>query len=149
MTDNGLAALAAALEHEGDACSYDAATDSLRCPGSEAHIGLARRLLGERGVFLPDGLPEVSIKGLLEDFDGAPYPEDFQRAVAVREADYLGQIATLRAALGLPGALCEWIVNRGDRCKADGVDVRERNPGEWTIVCDRHRAALAHAKEAE
>ena len=34
MTDNGLAALATALEHEGDACSYDAATDSLRCPGS-------------------------------------------------------------------------------------------------------------------
>ena len=58
MTDNGLAALAAALEHEGDACSYDAATDSLRCPGSEAHIGLARRLLGERGVFLPEGLAE-------------------------------------------------------------------------------------------
>jgi len=61
MTDNGLAALATALEHEGDACSYDAATDSLRCPGSEAHIGLARRLLGERGVFLPEGLGPVMV----------------------------------------------------------------------------------------
>jgi len=61
MTDNGLAALAAALEHEGDACSYDAATDSLRCPGSEAHIGLARRLLGPRGVFLPEGLGPVMV----------------------------------------------------------------------------------------
>jgi len=81
MTDNGLAALAEALEHEGDACSYDAATDSLRCPGSEAHIGLARRLLGERGVFLPDGLGPVmvgmakeiatlraALDGLVDDF---------------------------------------------------------------------------------
>jgi len=58
MTDNGLAALAEALEHEGDACSYDAATDSLRCPGSEAHIGLARRLLRNGAVFLPEGLAE-------------------------------------------------------------------------------------------
>ena len=62
MTDPRLvAALAEALEHEGDACSYDAATDSLRCPGSEAHIGLARRLLGPRGVFLPEGLGPVMV----------------------------------------------------------------------------------------
>ena len=89
MTDNGLAALAEALVR----------ADYLSPNGYPATDSFAAAILGPRGVFLPDGLPEVSIKGLLEDFDGAPYLEDFQRAVAVREADYLGQIATLRAAL--------------------------------------------------
>ena len=100
MTDNGRAALAAALvipyPDDQDAGDCAMCGEPIRV---ESVKEFAAAILGERGVFLPDGLPEVSIKGLLEDFDGAPYPEDFQRAVAVREADYLGQIATLRVAL--------------------------------------------------
>jgi len=96
MTDNGLAALTEALHHYRGTCELWTMSEA-SCPIDHAKDAAA--ILGPRGVFLPDGLPEVSIKGLLEDFDGAPYPEDFQRAVAVREADYLGQIATLRVAL--------------------------------------------------
>lgn len=36
---------------------------------------------------------------LLEDFDGAPFPEDVQRAVRVREADLLAELDRMAARL--------------------------------------------------
>ena len=119
MTDNGLAALAEALEHEGDACSYDAATDSLRCPGSEAHIGLARRLLGERGVFLPEGLGLVMV-GMAKEI------------AALRAA--LPSEATLEASIDLMGQMAV-----GGSLGPTGRQLAKR-------LAERLRAALA-AKE--
>jgi len=49
MTDNGLAALAAALDHAGLVWS----------PEGRRYYSLA--ILGERGVFLPDGLGPVMV----------------------------------------------------------------------------------------
>lgn len=75
MTDNGLAALAAAVSH---ACT--------EIDGEGVYTGTGRwvsaedfaaAILAGGAVFLPDGL----------------------RAYAIREADYLDTIATLRAAL--------------------------------------------------
>jgi len=136
MTDNGRAALAAALvipyPDDQDAGDCAMCGEPIRV---ESVKEFAAAILGERGVFLPDGLPEVSIKGLLEDFDGAPYPEDFQRAVAVREADYLGQIATLRAAL-------DGLVEAGERVLEYG-HIRPFADA----ARDQLRAALAAAKE--
>ena len=69
MTDNGLAALAAALDHAGLVWS----------PEGRRYYSLA--ILGERGVFLPDGLGPVmvgmakeiaalrdALDGLVDDF---------------------------------------------------------------------------------
>jgi hypothetical protein len=80
--DNGLAALAAALvEHLGDA--------------QAASYIYARAILGERGVFLPDGLTDDRI-GLLANMNrlaeaNADYGAEIDRQAAT--------IATLRAAL--------------------------------------------------
>jgi hypothetical protein len=143
VTDNGLAALATAI-HVGRNHQHDPRADERPHAHliSEREQEEAAAILGPRGVFLPDGLPEVSIKGLLEDFDGAPYPEDFQRAVAVREADYLGQIATLRAAPQLTRE--QWDDT------ADALDTlctyepeMEVNRERWRTISAMIRAALA------
>jgi len=141
MTDNGLAALAAALHHYRGTCELWTISEAA-CPID--HRVDAAAILAERGVFLPEGLPEVSIKGLLEDFDGAPYPEDFQRAVAVREADYLGQIATLRAALE---DMVAWLASRDATNWSPGWSEDYRN-GYDTAV-EEVRTALATAEEAD
>ena len=62
--DRGLVALAVALHK---------AFVPDDTPGHELDdLPEAAAILGERGVFLPEGLPEVPLDGLLEDFDGAP-----------------------------------------------------------------------------
>ena len=119
MTDNedrGLAALAAALHaiHPGPRPWVGGLTDD----------EFAAAILGERGVFLPDGMPT---------------PTAYQKRVVrvARERD--ATIATLRAALdGLVEPLGEWL-----------IEMMERNltPAEATLY-DALRAALATTKEA-
>ena len=75
MTDNGLAALAEALVR----------ADYLSPNGYPATDSFAAAILGPRGVFLPEGLPEI-----VENMEDA-----YHEALALRGAT----IAALRAAL--------------------------------------------------
>jgi len=125
--DRGLAALAAML-HDLTPVTEDGGVPDV-CNRWPWHEDTARSILGDRGVFLPEGLPD--------EWDIRVQRDVFLALIESGAAE----IASLRAALGLPGALCGWTVNRGDRCKENGEDVRERS-GEWVIVCSRHRATL-------
>jgi hypothetical protein len=108
MTDNGLAALAAALH-------------GLLCGGLThqlfSHDPFAAAILGERGVFLPDGL--ITRKVLRTWQEGAARDE--------------ATIATLRAAL-------EYI--RDELGVPD-----ENYPAPVSNAADKARAALATAKD--
>jgi hypothetical protein len=83
MTDNGLAALAAALDE----------TNTFRILDARGAEAAAAAILGERGVFLPDGLTDDRI-GLLANMNrlaeaNADYGAEIDRQAAT--------IATLRA----------------------------------------------------
>ena len=113
MTDNGLAALAAALDPRG---FHDPETDDFVMRGTANEIAAA--ILGPRGVFLPDGLPdgfvqvgalfdaERTIKTLTRERDLAvahdrqpcPTAHAYERVCRVRDQQ-TAAIATLRAAL--------------------------------------------------
>jgi len=83
MTDNGLAALAAALHEANIDCDYSRKFDQKVCDGGDGpHSIAAAAILGERGVFLPDGGELPAILNL-----------------SVRVHDQAATIATLRAAL--------------------------------------------------
>jgi hypothetical protein len=129
MTDNGLAALAAALRATGP--------DSPYLDGGEHDRQWAAAIIGERGVFLPDGLPEAyeladvvaqrAIGREAQALDDA----EWERALETRIDTQTATIATLRAALdGLVAAVSDI---------ADGTE------GEQTRA--HLRAALAAAKE--
>ena len=116
----------------------------------------AAAILGERGVFLPDGLPhdcQTSIRlnqGMAETNERLASEITEQAAtIATLRAQYAAQlnltieanstIATLRAAMdGLVEPLGEWL-----------IEMMERNltPAEATLY-DALRAALATTKEA-
>jgi hypothetical protein len=93
MTDNGLAALAAALD----------AADAALTKNRNSHTARAAAILGERGVFLPDGLPRYIPAGItLPGKSREDYIDEANESLRVlmdeREQDCL-TIATLRAAL--------------------------------------------------
>lgn len=114
MTDNGLAALAAALQHAETpvGATY---------PPIGPYIARAAAILGERGVFLPDGLPEsvrdaasrlgIPATARYDDFPvdimrPAPFFDDAEHlppAKGTRHgpqcSEQAATIATLRAAL--------------------------------------------------
>jgi len=118
MTDNGLAALAAALHaiHPGPRPWVGGLTDE----------EFAVAILGERGVFLPDGLDA--------EFD----------FLARINAEQAATIATLRAALdGLGEAAYMDRPPTGSR-PVPWTTVKKR---EWEAWARRIRAALVTAKE--
>jgi len=128
MTDNGLAALAAALHaiHPGPRPWVGGLTDD----------EFAAAILGERGVFLPDGMP-VPLGNLTEEEIVAAFKSGY--LVPRPPAEQAATIATLRAAMdGLVEPLGEWL-----------IEMMERNltPAEATLY-DALRAALATTKEA-
>ena len=91
MTDNGLAALAAALDHAGLVWS----------PEGRRYYSLA--ILGERGVFLPDGLGPVMVGMAKEIAALRAALEKVEHIVAAWEADDIWEMneamPALRAAL--------------------------------------------------
>jgi len=88
MTDNGLAALAAALHaiHPGPRPWVGGLTDD----------EFAAAILGERGVFLPDGMP-VPLGNLTEEEIVAAFKSGY--LVPRPPAEQAATIATLRAAM--------------------------------------------------
>jgi hypothetical protein len=131
MTDNGLAALAAALPDDFGPFWDEEPISEPDDHGIRAYRAdlnrerFAAAILGERGVFLPDGAPDYGLAA----HDDAWATMDAQAAT----------IATLRAAMdGLVEPLGEWL-----------IEMMERNltPAEATLY-DALRAALATAKEA-
>ena len=140
MTDNGLAALAAALQEADDSWNQMESTDG------RWRDFIAAAILGERGVFLPDGA-KVRRNAIMVEQD-AEIARQAATIATLRADAYatidllanaLSEIATLRAALdGLVEPLGEWL-----------IEMMERNltPAEATLY-DALRAALATAKEA-
>jgi len=155
MTDNGLAALTERLveveeskikgECISDACDHDE-DDPEHQPTGWVGCGDAAAILGERGVFLPDGA-KVRRNAIMVEQD-AEIARQAATIATLRADAYatidllanaLSEIATLRAALdGLVEPLGEWL-----------IEMMERNltPAEATLY-DALRAALATAKEA-
>ena len=126
--DRGLSALAAALHaiHPGPRPWVGGLTDD----------EFAAAILGERGVFLPDGMP-VPLGNLTEEEIVAAFKSGY--LVPRPPAEQAATIATLRAAMdGLVEPLGEWL-----------IEMMERNltPAEATLY-DALRAALATTKEA-
>ena len=91
MTDNGLAALAAALHLFGIGCRM--------ADPDDMHPEEAAELLGKRGVFLPDGLPEFKP----ESPDQWASPAEWQWLV-IENAERVAALRDLR----------EWITTQGD-----------------------------------
>ena len=122
MTDNGLAALATAI-HVGRNHQHDPRADERPHAHliSEREQEEAAAILGPRGVFLPEGLPEI-----VENMEDA-----YHEALALRGAT----IATLRAAL-------DGLVEAAERVLAYG---RVRPFAD--AARDQLRAALTAAKE--
>ena len=121
MTDNGLAALAAALHHYRGTCELWTISEAA-CPID--HRVDAAAILGEHGVFLPEGLPEI-----VENMEDA-----YHEALALRGAT----IATLRAALD--GLVADFV--------DEDPDLPDDYPIEWEMTLGSLRsAALAKAKK--
>jgi hypothetical protein len=129
MTDNGLAALAAALEKKApNITTYSRPLDWKNA---------ARAILGPRGVFLPDGPLDAATDGIANATGGNLVLRNSLTYHAEDPRD--AAIATLRAAMdGLVEPLGEWL-----------IEMMERNltPAEATLY-DALRAALATTKEA-
>jgi hypothetical protein len=118
MTDNGLAALAAALDQVIDGGFYYRDLYKTR-PAEDAAA-----IIGERGVFLPDGL-----QGEPTQFAGIVWHERYDAAAAT--------IATLRAAL-------EGLVEAADLVVSEYGEHGGPPIGHAVAAL---RAALAAAKE--
>ena len=139
MTDNGLAALAAALLHQPPDYDPIGMSDGYRREYAAA-------ILADGAVFLPDGRASNAIRALSE-----------QGAFIIMQED---EIAALRAALDGLVAAGEYLTGRGfldidgetgdEECHWCGAwghrapDVRHEPDCEWSVL----RAALATAKEA-
>jgi hypothetical protein len=107
MTDNGLAALAAALYHvtlDEDDEGFDGEA-GWQFHGSRDDLAAA--ILGPRGVFLPDGLRSVEI---------------YNHWAALLD-DQAATIATLRAALDGLVAAAERHYQQGSNASADALRV--------------------------
>jgi hypothetical protein len=130
--DNGLAALAAALN------DAQIEADEIRLGRDLALV--AKRILGERGVFLPDGLPH-DWATVMSAMSIVAHNEKVMAEIAEDQ----DTIATLRTALdGLVEAASE-VTDHAE------VHFHERPSTPMWWVDDRRfhalRAALAHAKE--
>ena len=133
MTDNGRAALTTALQRASfypyrSGVDYGAGRpiewEFLREQERAALLADAAAILGEHGVFLPEGLPEI-----VENMEDA-----YHEALALRGAT----IATLRAALD--GLVADFV--------DEDPDLPDDYPIEWEMTLGSLRsAALANAKE--
>ena len=135
MTDNGLAALAAALHaiHPGPRPWVGGLTDE----------EFAAAILGERGVFLPDGLPHDCETSMTINEDLAQRLAEIAR-LRTLNLDLIDAGITLRAALdGLGEAAYMDRPPTGSR-PVPWTPVKKR---EWEAWARRIRAALAAAKE--
>ena len=161
MTDNGLAALAAAIRaaEQMHADRLGVVGPAYNGPPSEWYDGYAAAILGPHGVFLPDGMP-VPLGNLTEEEIVAAFKSGY--LVPRPPAEQAATIATLRAALdGLVVKVDEYLVGieRGfEHWEADHPVTGEHLSGDpkvaflgrdqWYEPTLALRAALAHAKEA-
>ena len=142
MTDRGLAALAAALTDLFPAAQHD------RWPFTPQQVAAA--ILGERGVFLPDGLLSTSmqLEAIAARYEAEVAASNARIAVltGAKPDPRLATIACLRAALdglvvAVPEAELAARFGNGDRYPLGGeVEIEGR--------IFALRAALAKAKEA-
>jgi len=137
MTDNGLAALAAAIKKaciSPDPRSYN-----------DTATAIAAAILGERGVFLADGMP-VPLGNLTEEEIVAAFKSGY--LVPRPPAEQAAEIATLRAALDdqyretPPCPFCGHREHRDDICEQDLGE-----HGECQCADTRPRSDLAAASD--
>ena len=137
MTDNGLAALSLPVHDLLDSLGY-CGVRGVHLPWNDVSA-IAAAILGERGVFLPDGRPGDSMTRYLEA------EADVGRLLAVVDQQ-AEAIATLRAALAAAEALLAAAFSGDDYWTTNSIPMEA--PRGVVRKVRALRAALATAKEA-